>query len=71
METSQVLAKLQYFYSKQDDSVGPRPGYGAILGGISKMAAALDWKEIWFTNVLLLGLDPIGQEKKHKVVFNR
>jgi hypothetical protein len=32
---------------------------------------ALEKDNLWFTNLLLLGFDPINLEKKHRIVFNK
>ena len=41
------------------------------MANLTETPAALDMKEIWFTNMLLLGFDPLAQEEKHKLPFNR
>ena len=41
------------------------------MATLTEVPAALDMKEIWFTNMLLLGFDPLAQEEKHKLPFNR
>lgn len=41
------------------------------MATLTEVPAALDMKEIWFTNMLLLGFNPLAQEEKHKLPFNR
>lgn len=31
----------------------------------------LNMKDIWFTNMLLLGFNPVASEKKYKISFNK
>lgn len=38
---------------------------------LTEMPQVLDLRQIWFTNLLLLGFDPVGQEDKTKVRFSR
>ncbi len=39
--------------------------------GIFKMDDATDIKSIWFTNMLLLGFDAVGMERKLRIPFNK
>lgn len=34
-------------------------------------STVLNLREIWYTNMLLLGFNPLAAEKKHKIPFNR
>ena len=37
----------------------------------AEMAQVLDLRQVWFTDLLLLGFDPVAQEDKTKVRFCR
>jgi hypothetical protein len=41
------------------------------MAGTLSPPSSLDVKEIWFTNMLLLGFNPEKEEKKHKISFNK
>lgn len=43
----------------------------AGLSMLTEMPQVLDLRQIWFTNLLLLGFDPVSQEDKTKVRFSR
>ena len=38
---------------------------------LAEAQMVMDIKEIWFTNMLLLKLDPFALEDKHKISFKR
>ena len=44
---------------------------GLFVAGMSTMDDVLDIREIWFTNMLLLGFDPLQEETKHKISFHK
>jgi HAUS augmin-like complex subunit 6 len=41
----------------------------ANLSASTEIPQSLDQRQIWFTNLLMLGFDPIAQEDKTKVRF--
>ena len=43
----------------------------ANLSQAAEMAQVLDLRQVWFTDLLLLGFDPVAQEDKTKVRFCR
>ena len=38
---------------------------------LTEMPTVLDQREIWFTNLLLLGFDPLASEEKFSTPFSR
>lgn len=55
-------------------TAGPshRLGASAIGGvGLQDDCSFLEVKDLFFTNLVLLGFDPLHQEEKYKITFNR
>lgn len=44
---------------------------GRGMGGDSSMPLGLDMKQIFFTNLQLLGFDAAAMEMKYKIPFNK
>ena len=47
------------------------PGLPLKLPLTTELPSVLDLREIWYTNLLLLGFDPIAMEEKFKTRFSR